>query len=204
MKLSFEKALLLSLLLHGLAYGAGLGWMAWRERADESMDIDLSRSTLIPMLANLQGKRAPKPEEDWVMDTGRKLAPQQQKPLSPSAQAEEAPAGPPCPPPCPSNAGDWAPASAAVRRPEWTDGMISESDYPTEARYKNQTGKVVAEVLLDSEGKVREVQLLQGSYESLDDKTLEKLRAARFTPCMDANGKPFPCRLRLPIVWSLD
>jgi len=108
-KLGFEKALLLSLALHGLAYGAGLGWMAWRERADESMDIDLSRSTLIPMLANLQGNRAPKPEEDWVMDNGRKLAPMQVKPASPTAQAEEEPAGPPvrCPgcggrvyPPC--------------------------------------------------------------------------------------------------------
>jgi len=204
MRLSFRNAVILSLVGHSLAYGVGLGWMAWRDRMEDSMDIDLSRSTLLPMPANLAGMRAPKPEEDWVLDNGRKMAPMPQKPLSPTAQEADAPAGPPCPPPCPTNPGDWAPASAAVRRPEWTDGMISESDYPTEARYKNQTGKVVAEVLLDSEGRVREVQLLQGSYESLDDKTLEKLRAARFTPCLDASGKPFPCRLRLPIVWSLD
>jgi len=203
-RLSFRNAMLLSIALHGLAYGAGLGWMAWRERAEEGMAIDLSRSTLIPLLANLQGRRAPRVEEDWVTDSRRRLAPTQQKPLSPTASPEDAPAGPPCPPPCPSNAGDWAPASTAVRRPEWSEGMIGESDYPTEARYKNQTGKVVAEVLLDSQGRVREVQLLQGSYESLDEKTLEKLRAARFTPCLDSSGKPFPFRLRLPIVWSLD
>ena len=204
MRLNFGQTLLLSIALHGLAYGAGLGWMAWRERAEEGMAIDLSRSSLIPMLSNPEGRRARRVEEDWVLDRGRRLAPQQQKPLSPTASPQDAPAGPPCPPPCPSNAGDWAPASTAVRRPEWSEGMISEGDYPTEARYKNQTGKVVAEVLLDSQGKVREVQLLQGSYESLDEKTLEKLRSARFTPCVDAAGRPFPCRLRLPIVWSLD
>jgi TonB family protein len=203
MRVSFGRALALSLVLHAVAYAAGLGYFAWQERREEGMEIDLAHSTLLPMLPNLGGRRAPQAEPDWVLDNGH-LAPQPVAlSFTPEAPVDEA-AGPPCPPPCPSNTGDWAPASSAVRRPEWSEGQIGESDYPTEARYKNQTGKVVVEVLIDAQGHVRSAQLLQGSYESLNDKTLEKLRAARFTPCTDASGRPFPCRLRLPVAWALD
>lgn len=203
--MGFGKALALSLAVHAVAYAGGLGWMAWRERADDGVDIDLAHSSLLPLPPHMGLARPVREEPDWVMDTGKKFAPRPvAQAATATAQVPDEEAGPPCPPPCPSNQGDWAPASTALRRPEWTDGMISESDYPTEARYKNQTGKVVAEVLLDAEGHVRSVQLLQGSYESLNEKTLEKLRQARFSPCVDGNGRPFPCRMRLPIVWSLE
>jgi TonB family protein len=203
--MGFGRWLALSVALHAAAYGAGLGYFAWQERSDSAMEIDLARSTLLPMIPNLGGKRAPLAEPDWVLDSGRRLAPQPMAlSFTPQAPEEAAPAGPPCPPPCPSSMGDWAPAANAVRRPEWAEGLISESDYPTEARYKNQTGKVLVEVLIDGQGRVRSAQLLKGSYESLNDRTLEKLRAARFTPCLDASGRPFPCRLRLPVAWALD
>jgi TonB family protein len=203
MRMNFRNALIVSLLAHGLAYGGGLGWAAWRDRA-EGMELDLAHSSLMPLPAALKSEQAPHEEEQWVMDSGRRLAPRPPQPVSITAKADEAQPAAYCPPPCPSNAADWAAATSAVRRPEWTEGMIGEADYPAEARAKNQTGKVVVEVLLDAEGHVRDVQMLAGSYQSLNAKTLEKLRAARFTPCMDGNGKPFPCRMRLPIVWTLD
>jgi len=208
MKVGFWQAVGLSVVVHAALYGAGMGWMEWKRHRDlNGMDIDLSRSSLMPLPANMGTARAVKPPEEWYVGDPRRLAPAPAPvPLSAVAKAEEqeAPAGPPCPPPCPSNAGDWAPASQAVKRPEWTDGMISEDDYPREARTKNITGLVVVQVLLDSTGAVRDVKLLQGSDPLLDDKTMEKLKAAKFSPCMDANGQPFPCTLRLPIHWTLD
>lgn len=205
MRLSFGRALLLSLVLHAALYGGGLGWLAWQRSHDpDGMEIDLGRSTLLPMPANLGGQRASRPPEDWFLDSGRKFAPAPTQ-VSQAAQAlDNAPAGPPCPPPCPSTAGDWAPASQAVKRPTWMEGQISESDYPREARFRNQTGLVLAEVLLDSDGKVRDAKILQGSHEALNAKTLEKLAQARFSPCVDGQGRPFPCRLRLPIRWTLE
>jgi TonB family protein len=203
LRMTFGRALALSLVLHAVAYAAGLGWFAWEER-QEGMEIDLAHSTLLPTMPNLGGQRPPQPEPDWVLDGGRRLAPQPLALTFTPAAPAEADAGPPCPPPCPSNHGDWAPATSAVRRPEWSEGQITEDDYPTEARYKNQTGRVVVEVLIDAQGHVRSAQLMQGSYEALNDKTLEKIRAARFTPCVDGSGRPFPCRLRLPVAWSLD
>lgn len=206
MRVSFGRALSLSLVLHALAYGAGVGYFAWKEHHDESLEIDLAHSSLLPVLPNLGGRRPPTVVRDWVLAPAHHQAPRPVAltftPQAPAA--EEAVQAPPCPPPCPDNAGDWAPASDAVRRPEWSEGQITESDYPTEARYKNQTGKVVVEVLIDAQGRVRSAQLLQGSYEALNDKTLEKIRAARFTPCLDSSGRPFPCRLRLPVAWALE
>lgn len=206
MKLGFGQALVLSVLAHAVFYGGAQGWMAWRRhRSFEAMDIDLSRSSLMPLPPNLASMPAYKPPEDWFVGDMRRLAPPPAPhPLTIAAKVEqEAPAAA-CPPPCPANLGDWVPASQSVRKPEWEDGMITEDDYPKEARYKNITGLVVVQVLLDAQGQVRDVKLLQGSDQMLNDKTLEKLRQARFSPCVDASGHPFPCQLRLPINWTLE
>lgn len=207
MKLGFGRAVLLSLAVHGLLSGAGYGYMAWkRHRELNAMDIDLSRSSLMPLPAAMAAA-AYKPPEQWYVGDVQRLAP---RPLPPPKDVPlvkmpvDEPVAAPCPPPCPSNAGDWASSANAVKKPEWLDGMISEDDYPQEARYKNITGLVVVQILLDADGVVRDAKLLQGSDPLLNDKTLEKVRAARFSPCVDGSGKPFPCTLRLPINWTLD
>lgn len=205
MKSWFWRALLVSLLAHAVLFGAGRGWMEWqRQRGFEGMDIDLAHSSLLPSLPNVGGQRSSRPPEEWYLSDGRRLAPKPSAQTQTAQAVEDAPAGPPCPPPCPMNAGDWAPSTQSVKKPSWADGWITDADYPKEARYKNQVGLVVVQVLLDASGSVRDVQLLQSSYPSLTEKTLEKVRQARFTPCISADGRPFPCRLKVPVNWRLD
>jgi TonB family protein len=204
MKLGFRGAVILSLAVHAVCYGAGCGWMAWQRNHLDAMDIDLSHSSLMP-LPNI-GTYAYKPPESWYVGDVNRLAPRPipPPPLKPVLKQVEEESSAPCPPPCPSNPGDWESSANAVKKPDWVDGMITEDDYPQEARYKNITGLVVVEILLDTDGIVRDVRLLQGADPLLNDKTIEKLRQARFSPCVDASGKPFPCTVRLPINWTLD
>jgi TonB family protein len=204
-KFSFGQALVLSVAAHAVLYGGAQGYMDWRRhRSFEAMDIDLSRSSLMPLPANM-ALLAAKPPEDWFVGDGRRLAPPPAPvPLSQTAKPEAEAMVPACPPPCPSAPGDWIPASQSIQKPVWEDGMISEDDYPEQDRIKNITGQVVVQVLLDESGAVRAVSLLQGSDKLLNDKTLEKVRQARFSPCVDSGGKPFPCVMTLPILWNLD
>ena len=203
MRLSFGRALALSVAIHGALYGAGLGWTHWR-RTGEGIEIDLAGSSLLPLPPNLGGRRSQRPPEDWVLGSGRKLAPQPRA-MTFTAQAEvDAPAGPACPPPCPSNDGDWVPAGQTARKPEWASGFISNDDYPRDAKSRNQTGRVTVEVLIDASGAVRDVRLLQGSFEALNVMVLEKVRKATFKPAYDASGTPVPSRMTLPIVFELD
>lgn len=203
MRLTFGRALALSLALHGVVYGAGLGWMRWRNSVS-GIDIDLGGSSLLPLPANLGGRRPSKPPEDWVFGDGRKLAPLPQAlSFTPSVE-DDGPAGPPCPPPCPSNEGDWVPAGQAARAPVWSAGFISDADYPRDAKNRSQSGKVTVEVLIDVTGAVRDVRLLQGSFEALNNVVLEKIRNAKFKPAYDATGTPIPCRMVLPISFELD
>jgi len=208
MRLGFWQAVALSAAIHGAIYGGGRAWLEWRKhRALEAMDIDLAHSSLMPLPQVLSAAHAFKPPEDWFEGLLKKLAPIPQRPaLTETAKVEE-PEGVAvvvCPPPCPTRDGDWAPASQAKQKPQWLEGMISEDDYPAVAREKNITGLVVVQVLLDATGAVRDVRLLQGGDQSLNDKTIEKLRASKFSPCVDEHGNPFPCVVRLPIHWTLD
>jgi TonB family protein len=206
MKIGFRGAVILSLAVHAVCYGAGYGWMAWRRSHLDAMDIDLSRSSLMPLPPNM-GTFVTKPPEQWYVGDARRLAPPPPPPppnTPPPKAPEEEAASAPCPPPCPSNPGDWASSANAVKKPDWVDGMITEDDYPQEARYKNITGLVVVQILLDTDGTVRDVRLLQGADPLLNDKTIEKLKQAKFSPCIDASGKPFPCTVRLPINWTLE
>jgi TonB family protein len=203
MRLSFGRALALSLALHGALYGAGLGWMHWRESAG-GFQIDLGGSSLLPLPANMGGRRPTKAPEDWVFGDGRKLAPLPQA-LSYTATAEEdGPAGPPCPPPCPSNAGDWVPAGQTAKAPKLPDGFFTDADYPRDAKNRSQSGKLMVEVLIDVTGEVRDVRLLQGSHEALNKVVMEKLWKAKFRPAYDATGAPIPCRMTLPFSFELD
>ena len=199
------KGLLLSLLVHAALFGAGRGWVEWqRRRAFDGLDIDLSRSSLLPLPPSLAGRSAPRPPEDWFVGDARRLA-ARPLPASPTAEvSEEGSAGPPCPPPCPSNAGDWAPANRAVRVPRWMSGQIGEGDYPANAKRRNQEGNVVVDVLIDIDGKVRGVTIIQASFPDLTEKTIEKLSMSQFSPCVAPDGRPFPCRLRIPVAWSLE
>jgi TonB family protein len=206
---NFGSALVVALLLHAMAYAAGLGWMAWQRRMEE-MDIDLAQSSLLPQQP-FQGRQVYRPPKEWLISQYRKLAPRPVPTPIPlktaTPEPQEATAvvpTPPCPPPCPGNPSDWGSAAQAVRKPQWISGLITQDDYPEKARVNGITGLVEVQVLIDDQGAVRDVRLLQGSSAILDDKTLEKLRQARFSPCEDGEGKPFPCAVNIPIDWTLN
>lgn len=200
------NSLLASLLIHGALLGGAAGYIRWQEsRLDNAMMIDLRGQSLLARPADPNGgPPVVQPPQPWVMASGRRFAPAPKPdPLSKTAQVAEA-AGPACPPPCPEQAGDWVPASATSRKPVWAEGLIGEEDYPRELRQQGKEGRVVAEVLIDASGQVRDVSIVRSSLPQFDAVALEHLRRSRFKPAYDANGEPVPCRLNLPIVFQLN
>jgi TonB family protein len=197
------NAILVSTLIHGALFGGALGYIHWKEtRGDSYMNIDLSQQSLLARVASQGGAHAAAPPQPWLMSTGNRMAAPPKQALTQTAQVQEE-AGPACPPPCPDNAGDWAPASALSRKPNWTSGLITEDDYPRELRRQNKQGKVVVDVLIDATGAVRGVNLVSGSEAAFNDLVLERLKTSRFRPAYDGNGEAVACRLRLPIVFEI-
>jgi protein TonB len=202
------NSLLASVLLHGALFGGGLGYIHWRDsRLANAIEIDLGGQSLIARPANPGGaSRSSRPPELWYLAGKGKPAP---KPLAPPPDQapeplEEESAGPPCPHPCPESPGDWVPAAATSRKPVWSQGLITEDDYPRELRREGKEGKVVAEVLIDAAGVVRDVSLREASHPQFNEVVLDRLRKSRFKPAYDSNGDPVPVRLILPIVFTLN
>ena len=196
---------LASAFLHLLLFAGAFGFVAWKDaHAERSIDIDLTGSSLLMRPKNASGMARPAlPPQPWILGTKGHAAPPpvpQAQPLSPVAEAE---AGPACPPPCPEVAGDWVPAAATSRKPSWSDGMITEDDYPPELRRKGVEGKVVVEVQIDATGAVRGVTLEQASDPAFNTLVLERLKASKFRPAYDQDGNPVACRLRLPLSFKL-
>jgi protein TonB len=195
-----------SCLAHAALFGGSFGWIAWeRAHTPRSIDIDLSGSSLLlrPRNAGSQAHTAA-PPEPWVLAMKGQAAPRppaQVPSAVPAPAAEEA--GPVCPPPCPENAGDWMPAAAASRRPEWDEGMITEDDYPASLKSKGVEGRIVVEVLIDAAGHVKGVTLEQGAAPEFNQLVLDRLKQSKFRPAYDQNGNAVACRLRLPLAFKL-
>lgn len=67
--------------------------------------------------------------------------------------------------------------------------------YPAEAKAKGIEGPVVMDVLIDSEGKVREAKLVSGPGGGLNEAALEAIRNFRFKPAQ-ASGQAVAVRIR--------
>ncbi len=198
------KGFLLSAMLHAALFGGALAFIAWRDAQAHSIDIDLSGSSLLMRPNNPGGKsRLPRPPQPWILASGKRHAPPPKAELlTQTAQVEEEESVP-CPAPCPENAGDWMPAAATSRRPNWVEGLITEDDYPRDLRRQGKQGKVVVDVLIDATGAVRGVSLVQASDPQFNDLVLERLKQSRFRPAYNNEGNAVACRLRMPIVFEL-
>ncbi len=193
-------SILLSVVAHVALYGGGLVWLAWQRDA-QYMEIDLQSSSLLLRPKGLEAS-APRPvQEPWLLSIG-KISPRPQ-PLSSTAAQHADSDSAVCPPPCPSSSSDWMPAAAASRRPEWSEGLIGEDDYPLDMRKANIEGLVVAEVLIDAMGQVRKVDISQSQNSSFSQVVMQKLLASRFHPALDREGNPVAVRVRLPIRFEL-
>ncbi len=177
------SGILLSVLLHLTILGVALGLIAWGEaHAEYRTDIDLKAT---PLLA-LQSKTVPPPPpEPWVMAKKGKIPP------PPKVQ--------PTPTPEPAT-----PYVVASRQPSLVGGFIDENDYPVEMRKQKKEGRVIVELLINIEGKVDNVTILQGSDPAFNQVVLDKLKDARFRPALDKLGEPMNCRVRLPISFKLN
>lgn len=94
-------------------------------------------------------------------------------------------------------------ASQVARPPRWIGNLIGPGDYPRLARRQGKDGRVLLSVFIDEAGRVRDVRLLQGSYEVLNEVALRKVREAMFTPAQSREGRAVPCKVTLPIRFQL-
>jgi protein TonB len=99
--------------------------------------------------------------------------------------------------------GRYLPASQVAQPPRWIGNLIGPNDYPRLARREGKDGRVLLSVLIDETGRVRDVQLLQGSDEILNEVALRKVREGVFTPAQSREGRPVPCKVILPIRFQL-
>lgn len=73
--------------------------------------------------------------------------------------------------------------------------------YPPEAKEARVQGVVIAEVLLDGEGRVAQARILR-SIPMLDEAALEAIRQWQFTPTL-MNGAPVPVLITVTMQFTL-
>lgn len=193
-----EPELLVSSAAHAAVFGI-LHWLLVVGPAEPvTVELDLSQAPRLPAVA----PRAVAPRrvaKTWTAPLAG-LAP---APDSGTESAESDDPVPTCPPPCPETPGAFVPAAMAAAAPRWIAGFISDADYPRVARQQGQDGRVLLAVFIQADGAVRDVKLLQGSYDELNRVALAKVRAARFEPARDERGIAIPSKLLLPIRFEL-
>jgi TonB family protein len=99
--------------------------------------------------------------------------------------------------------GRYLSASQVAQPPRWVGNLIGPGDYPRLARREGKDGRVLLSVFIDETGRVRDVRLLQGSDDILNEVALRKVREAVFTPAQSQEGRPVPCKVTLPIRFQL-
>jgi protein TonB len=180
-----------------LAIGLPYYFVVVRTPEAAVVDLDLSPLPAVPLrVASAPSAVSAVKDRVWVPSSSPSALKEGASVPEPAADSE-------CPPPCPDNPGDFIPAGMAVNGPRWIEGMITDADYPSDARRLGQEGTVTLSVYISWDGKVRDVRLVKGCYASLDAVAMAKVRASRFTPARDSAGRPIPCKLALPIRFEL-
>lgn len=114
------------------------------------------------------------------------------------------PTGNPTPPP----AGDFIVDESMVEvRPELNrDGLARtmERYYPSVMRDGRVAGRVVVEVIVDENGRVREgsARIVETTHPAFGDATLRAVERFRFSPAR-MGGTPVPVRVTIPINWTV-
>ncbi|MFZ5875590.1 MAG: energy transducer TonB [Nitrospirota bacterium] len=214
---------LLSTLVHAGAAG-GLYYAFVIDRPEPiEVDIDLSMVPLVPPdpapPAPIQPVMPPPPPPAWTLPKPQELPPpvvEEEVPepdLPPTPVAAETVPEPQETPPAlveqvaaVSRAdveSQYLTADQLTRRPRWIKNFITDHDYPRVAEREGKDGRVLLTVFIDETGLVKDVRLMQGSYEVLNEVALRKVREAVFTPAYNAEGRPVPAKVALPIKFEL-
>lgn len=121
----------------------------------------------------------------------------------PQQAVVEAPVAPPPPPPPPlPKVKKPVPVSEGMTPPEPIVKLV-KPDYPAEAKAAGLEGTVVVRYVVNEQGEVTDVRAMKGPPE-LHAVCVEAVKAMRFKPALDADGKPvmvvrymrFPFKLR--------
>ncbi len=213
------SGMMISILAHLAVAGSLYYGLVLLEPAPIVAELDLSMATLAPVVPNAGGGRGAKPEETWTLPKKQMAPVPAAEPIPETKEEvvkEENTA--PCPEPCneaqagPGNGwgggtgegeGQYIPAEQASKKPRWVKNFITSRDYPLVARQQGKDGRVILTVLIDSEGKVRDARLLQGSYEVLNEVALRKVKAAVFSPAYNDQNIAVSCKVTLPIRFEL-
>jgi len=190
-----------SVIFHILLVLVCFGFIRWQKaNAINAIELDLSAPSLLLKPADSRRQKTAVLPEEWFLAVKGSVN-ADVKSVTKTARAEEATSE--CPPPCPSVSSDWKAASSSMRKPQWLEGMITENDYPAEARKRGEEGLVKVQVLIDTAGSVREVIVLSSKNSEFSELVKNKLLSSRFSPALDDNGNPMNVRMTIPIVFRL-
>lgn len=218
---SVTVGVLLSTLVHAGA-GGGLYYAFVVDKPEPiEVEIDLSMVPLVPPdpAPPTDAPPPPPPPPAWTLPKPEELPP------APAVEEEQPePEPPPTPvvaepepqeiPPAPveqqvasvSKAdveSQYLSAAQLARHPRWIKNFIRDKDYPRLAEREGKDGRVVLTVFIDETGLVKDVRLMQGSYEVLNEVALRKVREAVFSPAYNNDGRPVPSKVALPIKFEL-
>lgn len=76
--------------------------------------------------------------------------------------------------------------------------------YTEEARKEKVQGLVIVRTVIDTSGKIEDVEVLQGQPHGLSEAAVEAIRQWRFEPALDPDGKPVKVYYNLTIAFRLD
>ena len=81
-------------------------------------------------------------------------------------------------------------------------GLQSKINYPDIARKAGVEGRVIIQLIVNSEGEVENPRVVRGIGGGCDEEALRVIRTAKFTPGQQ-RGKPVNVRYTIPIVFQL-
>jgi protein TonB len=120
-------------------------------------------------------------------------------PVEPPPQAIVIDPPPPAPPAPPAPAAQ--PKTIAITQVAYLTPPVLV--YPATSKRFGESGQVNVRVLVDADGKPREMLVLKSSgFQRLDDSALATVRATRFKPYAE-NGVPQPFWVVMPLVFEL-
>jgi len=93
----------------------------------------------------------------------------------------------------------------AAQMPELIGGLSTyylNIDYPDEARVAAIQGRLVLEFVVETDGRVSNITVLQPLHPSCDSAAVRALRISRFAPGVH-NGVTIPVKMRLPVRFEL-
>jgi protein TonB len=75
--------------------------------------------------------------------------------------------------------------------------------YADEARKSKQQGKVILHVIVEADGRVGEIRLVQGIGFGLDERAIEAVRGWQFKPALGPGGKPMAVWVPVEVTFRL-